>query len=163
MTTLAKEDFDEESKSVVQINELKLDRECVRLPGSYLQWAVRAAEARQDVDELKAELSVVEADVGKRIRDNPGKFGLEKITENSVKEATQRSEDVQEKTQEYNTARHNLAMIEAVVSALDIKKKSLALLVELHVAGYGANVKMSSEGRDAVKNLMAKRLSKRED
>ena len=149
------------SSSVVQIDENKLDKECIRLPSSYLQYAHKAAEAKRDVMELKAELEVVEADLGRRIRDTPGKYGLEKITEAAVAGVILLQPSYQEKLKELHSAQHAQEMAQAVVNALEHKKRSLTLLVELHGMGWFSAPKVSDKGKEAVREMMKKGVYRR--
>lgn len=149
-----------DSISVVEIDEFRLDRECIRLPTDYLRYATRAAEAKRDVVEAKNRLSVVEADLGKHIRDMPGKHGLEKVTEGALKEVILTHKDYKQAVQDYNEAVYESSLADAVVSALEIKKRTLTLLVELHGMSYFANPKVSERGREAV-NEMGKRATRR--
>lgn len=150
-------------ESVVQLNEHQLDKECVKLPTDFLKWANRAADLRQDLDELKAQMEVVEADLAKRIRDTPGKFGLEKVTDKACEALILLQPDYQEKLSEFNEAKHQLALAEAVVSALEIKKRTLTLLVDLHGMGYFAAPKLSKQGQETVRDMMYKRVGRRNE
>src|SRR6185503_15262905 len=76
----------ESAEITVQIDELNLDKDCIRLPHDYLLAAHQAADSRRDVEDKKNYLEVVEADLCKHIRTTPGKYGLEKVTESAIKE-----------------------------------------------------------------------------
>lgn len=148
----------EEGQSVVQIDEHRLDRECVRLPGDFLKWAHLAAESKKDVAELENRLEVVYADLSKEIRLKPEDFQLEKITEAAIKETIRAHPRYQKVTQKLIDCQHHANMAQAVVSALDQKKRALTNLVELHGMGYFANPRVSEEGRQAVNKMTMKRM-----
>ena len=149
----------------VQIDEHHLDRECIRLPGDYLKWAHKSADAKRDVDEVKNELEVAEADLSRSIRENPGKFGLEKVTESASKGVIETNATYRAKVRDLNAAKHRAEMAQAVVWALEHKKRSLTLLVELHGMGYFSQPKISDKGRDAVDAMLKNRTRRlsRED
>lgn len=139
-----------ESKSVVEINDLKLGQECRRLPYDYLRFANLSADARRDVDEAKADLELTEAEVSAEIRANPEDHGVAKVTEAGLKELVAVNKRVQQKAQILRKAQHEANLAAAVVSALDQKKNSLKNLVELHGMGYFAEVRPSAQGKAAV-------------
>lgn len=151
---------------VVQIDEFNLDKECIRLPSQYLQFAHRSADAKRAVDEAKNALEVVEADLSKRVRDNPGAYGLEKVTESALGAVVLTQPKYQAALQELNKARHESDLSQAVVGALECKKRTLTLLVELHGMGYFASPKISERGREAVDTMMkrkVRRMSREDD
>lgn len=153
-------DEPDESESIVSIDEHALDKECVRLPSQYRQAAYNAAETNRDIDELKRELKVVDAEVCLRVRKEPTKYGLDKITEGALKEMVTLNPKVRELEGKIAALEHKVAMQKALCSALDMKKRSLTNLVELHSAGYHAEVRPSAAGRDHLKTVSQQRLSK---
>jgi hypothetical protein len=158
--------FKETAEPIVQIDEHNLDRECIRLPGDYLKYAWQAAEAKRDVDEAKAALEVIDADLAKQIRDTPARFGLEKVTESAISGTILLAPAHKQALQILQDARHDYEMTNAVVWALDHKKRSLTLLVDLHGMGYFSDVKMSAQGKEAVQKMTqaaVRRSPRRED
>lgn len=141
------------SESAVEIDSLNLDKECIRLPSDYLKYANYAADIKARVDRLKAELDVIEADLGKQIRTNPADFDLEKITETAVNGVIITQESYQEQLRELQRARHQHDLAQAVVWAMEHKKRSLTLLVELHGLGYFSNPKLTERGKSAVEEM----------
>lgn len=137
-------------EEVVQIDEHNLDRECLRLPGDYLKWSHASADSRRDVDEAKAALELVEAELAKKIRQEPNVYGLEKVTEGALREVLVTRKDYKEARQAFADAKHQYDLNQAVVSALEMKKRTLTLLVELHGMSYFSEVKMSDKGRQAM-------------
>lgn len=138
---------------IVKIDQLALDKECVQLPSDYLKYALAAADLKQMVDERKSYLDTVEADMAKRVRDRPAKYGLEKVTEAAIREAVQTSQQYQKALTELNHAKHTLDRAQAVVWALEHKKRSLVLLVDLHGMGYFADPKLSKVGQKVVEQM----------
>jgi len=152
------------SESVVQIDEHNLDKECINLPSAYLAYAHKSADAKRDVGELNAKLDVVKAELDFQIREHPAKYGLEKVTESAIKSTILKQDQYQEAEREVREAQHTADLHQAVVWALEHKKRALTLLVELHGMGYFSNPKVSERGRDAVNDMTRKKLrSRRED
>lgn len=153
----------EESQSVVLIDEANLDRECIKLPNQYLQAAHKAADAKRDEDERKNQLEVIDAELSKEIRANPETYGLEKVTEASIASVILTQPRYQKALTRLNNAKHEAALAQAVVWALEHKKRTLTLLVELHGMGYFANPKVSERGREAVENMTKRKVRRLRD
>ncbi len=149
-----KEELLEDVEKCVQINENRLDRECITFPTAFLRIAMAACTARQEMDEAKANLGVVEANLGRAIRATPARFGVDKdvrVTEAIVAAAIMVHPDYAKAQQELAEASSTLSMFQVAVSAMEHKKNSLKMLVELHGLGWFAAIKVSKEGKDAVK------------
>lgn len=138
---------------IVKIDQLALDRECIRLPEDYLKYALAAADLKQMVDSRKSDLDNTEANRAKSIRNTPGKYGIEKVTESAIKETVQTDPAYQEALARLNNAKHTLDRAQAVVWALEHKKRSLVLLVDLHGMGYFSNPKLSKVGQKIVEQM----------
>lgn len=153
----------DKSASIVLIDQNNLDKECIQLPSQYLQYAHLSAEAKRDVDEAKATLSVVEAEMAKGIRDHPEAYGIEKVTVEAVKTAVILSKRYRSAEENVRVVEHTYAMAQAVVWALEHKKRSLTLLVELHGLGYFSNVKVSKAGQEAVEEMTKRKVRSHRD
>jgi len=147
--------------SVVSIDELNLDKECISLPSDYLKYAHRAADTKRDVDSKKAALEALQAKISNTIRKNPEKYGLDKVTEASLSAAVILQGGYQVRQEELIDARHLQETAQAYVWALECKKRSLTMLVELHGMGYFSNPKISQQGREAVEQMVKKNARKR--
>jgi len=66
------------------IDEFALDEAWVEHVNLYVKYANLASEAKRDCDLAKEKLEHVKAQLSLDIRDNPKKFGLEKITEGTI-------------------------------------------------------------------------------
>lgn len=149
------------SQAVVQIDELNLDKECIRLPGDYLKWAHLSADAKREVDELENRLKVVQADLAKDVRANPEDFGLDKVTESGLAAVVLTLPGYQKALVRVQEARHQAELVQAVVWALEHKKRTLTLLVELHGMGYFSSPKVSERGREAVEEMTKRNVRRR--
>lgn len=151
---------EELDESILHIDEHHLDKECIQLPSQYHQAAFAAASTNQDIDELKSELKVVEATFHLAVRKEPAKYGLEKITEGALDELTLLNPKVRELDKKIRALENKQTMQKLLVASLDVKKRSLSNLVDLHVAGWHAQVKPSGEGREALKKISRDRVSR---
>ena len=148
----------EAAHDVVSIDEHNLARECIRLPRHYLQYAHLAAEARRDIDELKSALEVVESDLKQDMRRNPDKYDLEKTTEKGIDSLVSSQPKYKKALARLQDARNDAEMLQAVVAALEHKKRSLSLLVEMEGRAYYAEPKITPEGKKAVIKRAGRRV-----
>ena len=148
-------------ESIVAIDELSLDKECIRLPTQYLQAAHNSAQAKRDQNEAKSQLDVVHAELGSAIRQSPEKYGLDKVTESSITATILAQKSYKQARQAFDQACYEAEMAQALVWAMEHKKRALTLLVDLHGMGYSSNVKMSSAGKQAVEEMTKKAVHRR--
>jgi len=151
----------QEAERITEIDKDNLDVECVALPSAYRRYAFMAAEAKRDVQEAKAELDVVQAGLSQKARATPSVFGIEKVTETAITSAVMCHKAYQDAQKVLFKAQHTYEMCNAVVWALEHKKRALTLLVELHGMGYFADVKTSPEGKAAVTDAMIAKVRRR--
>jgi hypothetical protein len=150
-------------RPLVQIDDTNLGRECVRIVSQYRQAAYNAADAGKDVDEAKATLEVVEAEARLHVRNTPGQYGLDKVTEGAINEIVVCQPRVLKAQQRLIKAKHRQDILSAVVATLEVKKRSLTLLVELHGMSYFADVKVSREGKEAVNEQKMRKFARRNE
>jgi len=119
-----------------EIDEHNLDKEWIKQPSLYFTWARKLADARLAVDEAKSELDVIKAEASRAIRDDPGEFGFEKVSEAIVATAVNEHPDVMKGVQKLYDARHEHDVYQAAVFALEHRKRALEKLVDLHGQSY---------------------------
>lgn len=142
---------------LLQIDEHRLDRECSKLPSQYRQAAFQAADTSQNIDELKAELRVAEAELRLKIRTTPGQFGFEKVTEGTIGEIVTVSPKVIALEKKIRDLDKKLALEKVLVTAMDYKKRAITNLVDLHVAGWHAEVRPNEQQSQALRKLSVSR------
>lgn len=151
----------DKAPSVVQIDELNLDRECIRLPSDYLKFAHASAEMKRALDAVNREADVVKADLSLRVRKDPEKYGIEKVTEDIIKATVTSHARMKEVLDRASKAQYDYDLVQAVVWALEHKKRSLTLLVNLHGMGYFSDPKFSREGKEAVEKMTQKNVRRK--
>lgn len=133
------------------IDELNLDKECIRQPELYYTWAKRLADAKQMLDEARADESVAVAETNKKIRSNPAKYDLpEKPTEASINVTVSLQTPVRDAAAAVIEATHKVNMAQAAVTAMEHKKRSLTLCVTLRGQEYWAEPSVPKDGKHAV-------------
>jgi len=122
----------------LKIDETILDEEWQGHAEMAYAWAKKSAKANAEIERQKAALELTAADLDLAIRQNPGVYGLAKVTETSLKAAVVASPDYQRAKEKTIQAKHDADVIAAAVASLRDRKHALQGLVELHIAGYSA-------------------------
>lgn len=146
----------------VSIDRYRLDEQWAEQPEMYHEYAIKAADARQEADEARNRQEVVEAELYQKIVTQPESFGLLKTTEKAIDAAITAHNKNQEAVKEVIETRHQLAIMEAAVSALEHRKKALEKLVELFIADYYATPKTPRNpkgGQERQANKLRKMLT----
>jgi hypothetical protein len=143
----------------IEINENELDKEWVEQPVLYFRWARKLADARLKVDEAKAELELVTAELDSKIREDPESYGIEKLTEAGVKSTILIQEEYTDALQTFNAARHQVNILDAGVNALEHRKRALEKLVDLYARSYFAPPQASGKNRKEFDKKATRRRS----
>lgn len=145
----------ESSKNLdLSIDEHQLEREWVEQPSFYFRYASKAAAARRDLDDAKNEQEVVKAELDQSIRDDPSKFGLSKVTEASIVAVIPTEPKYQAAQKAVTRAKYQVAIYDAVVTALDHRKKALEKLVDLHLSNYYSSPRASDRAKDNMEGVV---------
>lgn len=125
----------------LKISDSDLDLECLEQPSLFMKYAKHLAESRKDLDEIKQTLDIKKAEVDKAIRENPEKYGIEKVTEGSVSSAILTDKDYQMVNQGYLNAKYETDMAQSAVNAMNMRKDMLEALIKLNGQSYFAGPK----------------------
>ena len=130
-----------------------LDQEWMNQPKLFFEYAKKAEKARLKLSEAEAELKLTEAEVDDEIRSNPEKYRIpESVTAASavIKNRIVEHQKYKDALEDYNTARYQQGVLNAVVQALDQRKRALEKLVDLHGQNYFASPKASENMKSVV-------------
>ncbi len=136
---------------IFDLDKDALDEEWIAQPRLYHEHAEKLADARTEWERNKSNLEVVEAELDKDIRLNPSKYELEKITEPVVEKTIALQSRHQKAKRATTDAKHKVDLIQAVVDALDHRKKALENLVQLRLANYFSEPRVKGEAGRAMK------------
>ena len=141
--------------SLFDLDQLRLDQHLTEQPKLMHQYASSLAEARYEYGLCERKRDVVLAEVDFEIRRRPEKFGLEKVTEKAVENLVTLDPRVDRAERKVLLAKRKVDGLQAMVSALDHRKKSLEGLVYLFSVDYFAEPKLpkaEKERRNQAKN-----------
>lgn len=122
-------------KNDLQFDESNLAEEWKRHANLYYSNGKKLADAKLELDKCKSTLEVVEAKLSKKIRTDPEKYGLDKITEASVTAVMKNQNDWLMAKKDVEEAKHNVDLMSAYIHAIDDKRKSMEMITSLLLAG----------------------------
>lgn len=136
-----------------ELDKHNLDVEWENQPKLYWQSAENLASARAEYERAKTEKELVEAELSKEIRSNPAVFGLEKVTENAIKETMVTTDKYKKAAGDLIERMHTKDLYEAEIYTLDNRKKALENLVQLHLANYFSSPKVPDKAGEVMKRV----------
>jgi hypothetical protein len=122
----------------VSIDESALDVEWLAQPRLMMRYGKTVARCERAVSTAKQNLDIKRAELDKKIRSNPDKYGIEKITETVISSTIIIQPAYIAVVEEQNQAIYEYNMARAAVSALQHRKDALENLVRLHGQQYFA-------------------------
>jgi len=126
------EDLDKD----LAVDPMLLDEDWLRQPGLYMKYSAMAADAQKRRDMAKEKLDVVKAELDKDIRNNPSKYGMDKVTENAVAMTIPSQQAYKDASTELIEAGYESNMLQAAVRAFDHRRSALENMVKLWLGSY---------------------------
>ena len=134
------DEFDYEE--FMEIDEDSLDVEWLEQPKKMVQMVKIAAKVKINMERAKDNLAQVKAELAKKVRASPEKYGIEKITIDAVNDVVQTNAKYIEAYEEYLEAVYENDVASGSVKATEQRKSSLENLVKLHGQQYFAGPKV---------------------
>lgn len=122
----------------LSIDETALDVEWLEQPRLMMRYGQESARAKAKVTQIREKLEVVKAELDKDIRQDPVKYGIDKITEKAIDAVIRADEEYQEVIQSLLEAEYEVNVLTAAVYAMNARKEALENLVKLHGQQYFA-------------------------
>lgn len=122
----------------LRIDPDALDTEWLDQSRLFMKYAEEAAKAKREMDKMKENCDVVYAETDSRVRTNPEKYDIEKITESTVKATITKSKRYQSAIEDFNHSKFDYDIAQAAVRAFDMRKSALENLVRLLGQSYFA-------------------------
>ena len=126
----------------ITIDDSALDIEWLEQPQLMIKYIRHASQTSRDLDKAKENLDIVKAEIDLKIRSNPEKYGLEKVTEAAIQNTILTSKQYQEVNQTMLDVKYEAEMAKGAVRAMEQRKDALENLVRLHGQQYFAGPKV---------------------
>lgn len=143
-------------KEFFDFDKFNLDEEWVKQPALYHEYATKLANARADVEELKAALELKEAELYTDIRARPSHYDLDpekSPTEGMVRNTIIMDTGYQESLKRLNDKKREMGQFSVAVETLDHRKYALQNEVQLFLANYFSKPQAPEGARERLKKL----------
>lgn len=140
----------------VTIDESALDVEWLEHPSKVLRYGKHLAGVLRRLELAKESLNVVKAEIDKAIRQKPGNYGIDKITETQVSNAVILDEAYQEANKEVIELRYEYEMSKTAFQAITSRRDALQSLTSLYGQQYFAGPRIP---RDLANEMEKRRTS----
>lgn len=138
-----------EEQDFLEIDPLALDTAWLKQPGKYASVARMLAEARAELDACKNAMTVVEAEVAQKVRTNPTRYNIDKVTEKAVSDAVLVHSRMKQAQKEFFEAKHEVDLLAGLLQALEHRKDALNAITKLWLAEYFGSGPGSVRASDA--------------
>lgn len=144
----------------LEIDLYNLDYELWRQSKLVTRAGRHVAKARNAVNEAKARMELVEAELKLAITKDPAKFGLDSKTIPIVEAAVTAHPKYQRAVAKYNATRYELDVAQAMADGMDNKKTALQGELSLFLSSYFAEPKGAGrrEGEEYAKRVARRPL-----
>tara|TARA_R110000824_G_scaffold89967_1_gene220153 strand:+ start:742 stop:1227 length:486 start_codon:yes stop_codon:yes gene_type:complete len=149
------------STNILEINEFELDKEWIQQPSTYHKYATKLAEAKHRLEESKAQTELVKAELSSEIRNNPNEFGIAKITETVVASTILTQDEFKSVQAELFDQKHQVDLLQAVVTSLDHRKRALESLVSLHGQDYFSSPRADTRSQETIDEIQKKSVRRK--
>ena len=144
----------------MKIDDSALDYECLEQAELMRVYTRHQAELQRDEDVAREELDYIKAELDKKIRMNPDKYGLDKVTEGAINNTIITTDEYQAASKSYINAKFENNSGKGAVRSCDQRKSMIETLTKLHGQAYFAGPKVP---RDLHREVLKKQEEKRVD
>lgn len=152
-----------ETGQFLRINRARLDDEWAEQSNLVFKYSKMLAKSIQKENDLAAEVKVVEAELGQRIRNDPGEFGLVRSTDKSVTATVKTLDEYKQAVTNVSQAKYKSDLLRGAISALSHRKKALENLVRLFGMSYFADPRHEDDGPPKKAKTRNKKLAMEDD
>lgn len=140
----------------LKIDRYNLEKELINQPQLYMEWALKAIDASTECARAKNRLEITKAEVAKKIRTNPKRYGLqEKATVDAIRQSVETDKKVKRYTKEYLESYRIERVLNEAKNAFQHRKKMLETLVQLNIQLHFAEPKVDGIRRGELSNRQA--------
>lgn len=145
--------------------QLKIDRynlvvELERQPQLYMDWALQAARAEIETKEAENDYDLIRGEFDKKIRRDPERYGIDKITEAAVRVEAGRQIKVKKYYRKYLDALANEKILKRAEKAFQQRKGMLESLVQLNVQLHFAEPRVPHSKREVLDRSVRQNIQK---
>ena len=137
-------------KNDLEIDRNNLEIEWEKQASLYFFYAEQSADAIEEQAKAKDAIDLVEAQLDKDIRDDPGAFELDKLTETRIKSTIWLQAEYREAKTILIDCTKTANVLKSILQAFDHKKSALENLSKLFLSNYYAEPVVSDKTKGRV-------------
>jgi len=137
---------------LLDIDITMLDREWIQQPKIFFRLSLELINARREMERKKAKVDLAKAELDKRIRNDPANYGIDKITEVAVAHKILTRPMYKKALKKFNDSRYKVDVFQAIINALEHRRKGLERLVSLHGQNYFSEPRPLNERSKVIMN-----------
>lgn len=122
----------------VSIDESALEVEWLEQPRIMMKYASIVAGKKKEMGYLTEQITILKAEIAKKIRKDPEKYGIVKITNDAIFAVIQTNEEYKGLIEDQIELQYELEMAKGAVTSVEHRKSSLENLVKLYGQQYFA-------------------------
>ena len=103
----------------------------------------------------------MKAELSSEIRNNPNEFGIAKITETVVASTILTQDEFKSVQAELFDQKHQVDLLQAVVTSLDHRKRALESLVSLHGQDYFSSPRADTRSQETIDEIQKKSVRRK--
>ena len=138
------------AKNDLEIDRNNLELEWEKQAGLYFFYAEQSADAIEAQTRAKDAVDLVEAQLDKEIRDDPGAFDLDKLTETRIKSTIYLQGSYKDAKNTAIECTKTVKVLQAILQAFEHKKSALENLGRLFLSNYYAEPTVSDNAKEKI-------------
>jgi hypothetical protein len=128
-----------------------LEIEWERQPSLYMYYAEEEVIAQEEKDKAERNLAVTKAEMDAKVRSDPSRYKIEKVSESAILNVVLMSEEYRKAEERLIVAKKTARLLGHAVTAIgEQKKRALTKLSDLWIAGYYGTGGIPKEMRENI-------------
>lgn len=140
----------------IRIDETQLDVEWLEQPALTFKYGKLVTHLESMMNQAKEAMDLVRAELDISIRKKPSEYGLEKLTEDAIKNVIMLQDSFNEAQEELAEATYEYKVARNALDAVMVRKSALENLVRLHGANYFAGPSVPHDLEELAENKRKK-------
>lgn len=146
---------------ILHIDLCRLEEACIANPVMMREWADKLADAKREAAHAEAHQKLTYSELMKRIRQRPEAYGLDKVTEETVKAAIICHDDHKIAVAAVIDADHAVDVLKSMTEAINDRGKQLTNACALHGQQYWSKPRADQETQEGIRTSSGEKLAGR--
>jgi len=140
----------EDFRSRIMIDKFALEEACQDQPDLFREVGELYVSFKSEAKRLKDEVEYTRAEFQQKIRSNPDRYGLTKVTEAALSAAILLQDELNAIQKEYLEAEELASTLNIFLSSVEQRKSALKDMTSLYIYNYYSDVDLSDESKGVI-------------